>query len=180
MKSLFIGLALLMLPLLGISQVCSVDKCVNQSAAAQVSSPQPGYTYNWTISPALVFVGQGASAINIPSVGNLLQAYTVSCLVTAPNGCDTTIVCTINVNTSTAQLNLPSICRDNGLVDLTQYATPPGGAFSGNGVVGNSFNPAVGSSNITYSVVATNGCSASTVGVITVLPTPQPGVIQIN
>jgi len=180
MKNLLITLVFLILPLIGVSQVCSVNKCVNQSAAAQVTSPQPGYLYNWTISPALVFVGQGASAINIPSVGNLLQSYTVSCLVTAPNGCDTTITCVINVNTAVAQLTLPSICRDNGLVDLTQYATPPGGAFSGVGVIGNSFNSAVGSSNITYSVVAANGCSASTVGVITVLPTPQPGVIQIN
>ena len=180
MKNLLIALIFLMLPLVGVSQACSVNKCVNQSAAAQVTTPQPGYLYNWTVSPALVFVGQGSSAINIPSVGNLLQSYTVSCLVTAPNGCDTTITCTINVSTAIAQLNLPSICRDNGLVDLTQYATPPGGAFSGTGVVGNSFNPTVGSSNITYSVVAVNGCSASTVGVITVLPTPQPGVIQIN
>ena len=180
MKNLLITLILLILPLIGIGQACSVNKCINQSAAAQVTTPQPGYLYNWTISPALVFVGQGSSAINIPSVGNLLQAYVVNCLVTAPNGCDTTITCTINVSTAVAQLNLPSICRDNGLVDLTQYATPSGGAFSGTGVVGSSFNPAVGSSNITYNVVAANGCSGSIVGIITVLPTPQPGVIQIN
>ena len=180
MKNLLITLVLLTLPLIGISQACSVNKCVNQSAAASVTSPQPGYSYNWTISPALVFVGQGSSAINIPSVGNILQAYTVSCSVAASNGCDTTITCTINVSTTAAQLTLPSICKDNGLVDLTQYATPPGGTFSGTGVIGNLFNPAAGSSNITYSVVATNGCSGSAVGLITVLPTPQPGVIQIN
>ena len=58
MKNLLIALILLMLPLVGVSQACSVDKCVNQSAAAQVTTPQPGYLYNWTISPALVFVGK--------------------------------------------------------------------------------------------------------------------------
>lgn len=180
MKKLLILLIITLSSLIGYSQVCSVNKCINQPASAQVTTPQPGYAYNWSIVPALVFAGQGTSLINIASVGNITQAYVITCVVTAANGCDTTITCTLNVINSTAQLNLPSICRDNGLVDLTLYANPPGGTFIGNGVVGNTFNPSVGTTNITYNVVGGNGCSATTNGVITVEPTPQPGVIQIN
>lgn len=176
----FITILSLILPVVGFSQVCSVNKCINESATAQVTTPQAGYNYNWTISPSLTFTGQGSSIITIPSVGNTTQVYTVSCVVTSASGCDTAITCNINVVTNTAQLNLPSICSDNGLVDLRQYANPQGGTFSGTGVVGNTFNPAVGTSTITYTVVGGNGCSGSATATIAVEPAPNPGVIQIN
>lgn len=180
MKNIILTLLLLLASTFAYSQACSVNKCINQPATAQVTTPQAGYNYNWSIVPALAFGGQGTPIINIASVGSILQPYVITCVVTAANGCDTTITCTLNVINATAQLNLPSVCRDNGLVDLTQYANPPGGIFSGNGVVGTTFNPAAGTSNITYDVVGGNGCSATAVGVLTVEPSPQPGVIQIN
>jgi hypothetical protein len=180
MKNYILSLLLLLVSSFGYSQACSVNKCIDQPAIAQIVTPQPGYTYNWSIVPALGFVGQGTPVINIASVGSVLQSYVVTCVVATAFGCDTLVNCTINVINATAQLNLPSVCRDNGLVDLTQYANPAGGTFSGNGVVGTTFNPAAGTTNITYTVTGGNGCSATTNGVITVEPSPQPGNIQID
>ena len=180
MKRLILIVLITLTSIIGFSQACSVNKCINEPATAQVVTPQPGYTYNWSIVPALGFVGQGTPVINIASVGNILQAYVVTCTVATAFGCDTLVNCTINVINATAQLNLPTVCRDNGLVDLTQYAVPPGGTFSGNGVVGTTFNPAAGTTNITYTVTGGNGCSATASDVLTVEPSPQPGAIQID
>ena len=55
------------------------------------------------------------------------------------------------------------MCVYNSAVTLTQ-GSPAGGTYSGNGVSGGMFNPAVaglGSSTITYTVTGSNGCSSS-------------------
>lgn len=81
-----------------------------------------------------------------------------------------------------------TVCLDGGLVNLT--GTPAGGVFSGTGVIGSSFNPAVaglGTYNISYTYVDANGCSASitqninvTNGSSPVLQTVAPLCINSN
>lgn len=58
-------------------------------------------------------------------------------------------------------LPLPDVCQDNGFVLLN--ADPAGGSWSGPGLTGNVFDPAIagpGTHNLTY-VVSQNGCDAT-------------------
>src|SRR6185369_8285620 len=85
-------------------------------------------------------VGQGCTTIHVPEGG----------------------VCTASITP------VGPLCVDGAPVTLV--ATPPGGTFSGPGVVGNQFNPAtagVGTWTITYSL-ATPGCTATTTTQVTV------------
>ncbi|MBN8703180.1 MAG: T9SS type A sorting domain-containing protein [Bacteroidetes bacterium] len=60
-------------------------------------------------------------------------------------------------------IGIDSICSNHTSINLN--ATPSGGTFSGNGVVGTTFNPALlssaGLTYITYTFVDTSGCSQS-------------------
>jgi hypothetical protein len=85
-------------------------------------------------------VGQGCTTIHIPEGG----------------------VCSASITP------VGPLCIDGAAVTLV--GTPPGGTFSGPGVVGNQFNPAtagLGTWTITYSV-ATPGCTATTTTHVTV------------
>ena len=64
-----------------------------------------------------------------------------------------------------------SICANGGSITLT--GNPTGGTFSGNGISGNSFNPAtasIGSNVIIYSYADGNSCSSNSKQTITVNP----------
>ena len=64
-----------------------------------------------------------------------------------------------------------SVCLSGGSITLT--GNPTGGTFSGNGIIGNSFNPSAastGSKVITYAYADVNGCSNSSSQTITVNP----------
>jgi len=68
------------------------------------------------------------------------------------------------------------LCIDNGLEPLV--GTPAGGIFSGTGVVGGSFDPAVagvGTTTITYVYADANGCEAEATTDIVVNPLPTRG-----
>lgn len=80
------------------------------------------------------------------------------------NGCVGSATQTINLTPApVVSVVIPStVCLDGGLVNLT--GSPTGGTFSGIGVVGNTFDPAVaglGTFNITYAYTDANSCSAS-------------------
>jgi Zn-dependent metalloprotease len=70
---------------------------------------------------------------------------------------------TVNQNPTTSlSVSTPSICPDNSPVQLN--GLPSGGIYSGTGVVGNTFNPSVGSGSypIKYTYTDNNGCKDST------------------
>lgn len=73
------------------------------------------------------------------------------------------VTATVNPNPS-ATLTAPSLsfCPDNGLVSLT--GLPSGGVYSGPSVIGNNFDPSIGSGNYTvqYAFTDPNGCKDST------------------
>lgn len=84
---------------------------------------------------------------------------------TDANGCENTDQVTVTVNTMpTVNLgNLETSCINHPAYQLTE-GTPSGGTYSGNGIVGNMFDPSiagVGSHVITYSYVDGNGCSGT-------------------
>ena len=64
----------------------------------------------------------------------------------------------------------PPVCIDAADVNLT--GSPSGGTFSGTGVLGNLFDPSVGTQIITYNYTDINGCSNSDTTLITVNPLP--------
>ena len=102
---------------------------------------------------------------------------------TDPYGCAFNSDYTITVNTSpTVVLDpLSAVCEDAGMVAMTG-GSPAGGTYSGTGVTGSDFDPAMGTQTITYTYTDANGCvndSSQTI-VVNTVPTvtydPVPAV----
>ena len=110
------------------------------------------------------FSGPGVSGNSFDPAVAGLGSHTITYSYTDGNGCSNTCTCTITVNA------LPVVtCPANSsvCVDAPAYAlagsgeSPAGGTFSGTGVSGNSFDPAVagaGAHTITYCYTDGNGC----------------------
>lgn len=80
----------------------------------------------------------------------------------------------INANPTVTQQPFSDACEGGGAVNLVG-GSPSGGTYSGTGVSGSSFDPAVagqGTTNITYTYTDGNGCTGSDVEPITVLASP--------
>jgi len=95
--------------------------------------------------------------------------YTVT--FTSINGCDSTISTELIIHPLPELLFTPEeiVCIEVETYNLT--ASPPGGIFTGSGVSGNIFYPAiagVGAHEITYSYTSPEGCSNSISAFITV------------
>ena len=132
--------------------------CTNAADIVLVGSPVGG-----------TFSGTGVTGSNFdPSVGT--QSITYS--YTDGNACSNTANTTITVN------SLPVVsagtyvnqCANSPL--LTLVGSPVGGSFSGAGVAAGQFNPASGTSNITYNYTDANSCSNSASTIINVNPVP--------
>jgi len=78
------------------------------------------------------------------------------------NGCSASDTKTLTVNVApTVTLSaFSAVCDNSGLVSLSGES-PAGGTWSGINVLGNEFDPAGGTQNITYTYTDGNGCSAS-------------------
>ena len=140
--------------------------CRGSSTILNASSTQPGiYNFFWSPSAGL------NSAVGGAVVARPLQTTTYTIVRSGPGSCRTATV-TVTVNSTDAQLQLPTsaLCQLDACIPL--IASPPGGTWNGEGVLGNSFCPQVagaGNFTLTYSGVA-NGCSYSQVASIRVNP----------
>ncbi len=105
-----------------------------------------------------------------PAAGSQSVTYTVG---TPP--CVETFTQTITVVSVDASWTNPSpICAVNGAINLDSLITGTlGGAWSGNGVTGNLFNPSVGTQNITYTI-GTAPCQDTMTHTIIVYPDVDP------
>lgn len=146
--------------------------CVNASPVLLSGSPAGG-----------VFSGTGVSGNQFnPAVGQ--GNYTLTYSYSDANGCSNSNNASITVN-DLPTVNAGSysaVCNTAAPVQLN--GSPAGGIFSGTGVSGNQFNPAVGPGTytLTYNYTDGNGCSNSSSTTFTVNncscnPPNQPGSI---
>lgn len=126
----------------------------------------PTVTHNQSAS-----ICEGSSYTVGTSIYTASGTYTD--VLSASNGCDSTVVTNLTVNplpvVTVAPDSLGTVCiATSGIISMV--GTPAGGTFSGPGVSGNSFDPTVaglGTHTLIYSYTDGNGCNASTlVGVL--------------
>jgi hypothetical protein len=116
-----------------------------------------------------VFSGIGVSGnLFDPSVGTQTITYTY----TNSSGCSNTAQTTISIlpTISVDAGTYASVCPDAAAITLS--GSPLGGTFTGTGVTGNSFDPAVGTQTITYSLINANGCTSTDQTEITIFTIP--------
>lgn len=159
--------------------------CYQTSGSIYQVPNTPGYTYNWIVSsPGVITGGQGTNQIGVDwssaTPGTILNGVSVT--VTDVNGCTSDPV---NLNIFIYQV-LPTITTIGPFCDgspcVTLNATPTGGVFSGNGVVGNQFCSGVagvGTHTITYTVTI-NGCTFTTTTTVVVNQIPVLSPIEHN
>jgi PKD repeat protein len=126
-----------------------------------------------TASSQTLDLCEGASVTVGGSIYTTTGTYTD--VLTNAAGCDSTVTTNLTVNQIPSVDMTPAIidtmCRENSGAPITLIGTPAGGTFSGPGVTGSVYDPAiagVGTHTITYSYTDGNGCSSS-VEVISVI-----------
>jgi hypothetical protein len=102
--------------------------------------------------------------------------YNFSVTVSDNSGCLSAaqaLSITINCPTGGASMSaLPTQCSNNTAVVLSE-GSPAGGTYSGTGVSGGTFDPAVGTQMITYTLIDVYGCTQMATGTITVNTAPS-------
>ncbi|HLP53377.1 MAG TPA: M43 family zinc metalloprotease [Fluviicola sp.] len=192
----------------------SAAGCVSNSLSQALTDPTPPATPTISADGAtticagddVVLTSSSASG-NLWSTGATTQSITVSAAgnytvtFTNANGCSATssqTPVTVNPLPAVTFGALSDMCDYNAAVTLTQ-GSPAGGTYSGNGVSGSSFDPAVaglGTTTITYNYTDGNGCSASATSDvfvgdcasleeavdlnIVIFPNPSPGIISVE
>ena len=145
-------------------EVCSAD--------GEVSLTGPdGYSYNWSN-------GSTAQDIAVSASG------TYSLTIANSNGCTQVLEYPVTINSSPAVAMdaIGSFCEGDASV-LLSGGSPAGGSYSGVGVTGGMFDPALagtGTHTITYDYVDANGCSGSASTAVTVNGNPDVSIDPIN
>ncbi len=146
--------------------------CFNSNAVELSATPEGG-----------IFTGTAVEGnLFDPAVAGA-GTYTISYTYTDGNGCTNSASQEITVNTlPVVTLNeLGSICINANPIALT--GLPEGGSYSGIGVEGNMFYPAVagaGTYSITYTYTNENGCTASSSQAVTVNALPEVTLGQLG
>jgi hypothetical protein len=147
--------------------------CSNTATVTVTVNPLPNVIPNVTdnnicLGESVIFTGSNATSYtwnNGVTDGvsfNPAATNTYTVTGTDANTCTNTATITVTVNplpTLVFSIAADSVCTSYAPISLS--ATPVGGAFSGTGVVGTTFNPAVGTGNytITYTYTDVNGCT---------------------
>ncbi|WP_374442808.1 choice-of-anchor J domain-containing protein [Epilithonimonas sp.] len=134
-----------------------------------------------TLPPGLTLSSSGTISGTPTATGT----FNFTATVADASGCSgsqnysITVLCPSNPITIA---NFPTLCSNSGLYTLTE-ASPAGGTYSGTGVSGGKFDPAVGTQTITYDYTDPYGCTHSMSKTITVNPeqniTTQPSASTI-
>jgi len=174
MKKLFLTLLLAISSLTFTYGQC-IEKCINSSATATVDFDAT-WTYNWTITPALAFTGQGTNQIDIANVGGVTGQYVIECTITTAN-CDTLVTNCIDVIDANPTLVLPLVCVTNGSVPVAG-GSPAGGTYDINGTPILNITSAMIGQTINYTATS-GGCSGTVSEVVVGAPMPNT-TITIN
>lgn len=170
--------------------MASGSETVCQDAASPVitftgTTGTAPYTFTYTVnggSPQTVTSGGGPNPVSVTvnAPTNAAGVFTYEITNVADIYCSTPVsgdayTVTVNAKPTVSFSGLPaSVCVDGGSVQLT--GTPSGGTFSGDGITGDTFDPAtagVGAHDITYSYTdGVTGCSNTDVQSVTVNALP--------
>jgi hypothetical protein len=157
------------LPVVSIDAVAPL--CVSAAAITLSGTPAGG-----------TFSGPGVSGSSFDPATAGAGSHPISYSYTDGNGCSSSTTTTIVVHPlPTVTLNAAGpVCVDDE--PITLVGSPAGGTFSGAGVTGNQFDPAMagaGNHTVTYSFTDSNGCSnsATTTIVVEVCRDTTPPVI---
>lgn len=151
--------------------------CANAPAVTISGYPLQGGVF----SGAGITSGINGTAIFDPAIAGAGGPYEIKYVYTdAANGCEYNSTQLVLVNplpaVSISGLQ-PSYCISSGVVAL--MAMPAGGVFSGPGITGNIFDPALagegGPFAITYTYTDISGCSNTATETVTVYGTPVTG-----
>jgi len=163
-------------------QVTNEGICGTQEVNFEFLSPDPDYTFQWTIldadQNALPTQPEGADGAN--PQGLTLNPGDYFARFVASNACgDSTVVAPFNVPAppvADAGDDTLFFCLNDAVFNLTPVGNDPAGNWGGSGVTnGNLFSPAaagVGAFEITYSV-GSEGCGATDTKPVVVAPLPQ-------
>lgn len=152
--------------------IVPVDTLCANSAPVILSAHDPGGTWSGT--------GVTGNTFNpsIAGAGNHIIRYSI----TNTNGCtdndETNIIVVPTPDATITPVGI--LCSSDSIIVLRAH--DPGGIWSGPGVVGNTFNPAIsgfGNHIITYSITDKNGCSDSDQITITVA-TPDVTITPVD
>jgi hypothetical protein len=142
--------------------------CSGGAVTLTTTTATPPVTFNQWYLNGSILNGATSSTLNAtaPGLYYLQVGNAYGCLSSAQN----TVTVTVNpLPTVSAGGPYGNLSTTDAPITLT--GSPAGGTFSGTGVSGNTFNPAVsgtGTFPITYSYTNSNGCSASATTLITV------------
>jgi hypothetical protein len=150
-----------------------INLCSNTATITVTVNPLPNVIPNVTdndicLGESIIFTGSNAVTYtwdngvtdNVSFTPSATDTYTVT--GTAANSCTNTATITVTVNslpTVSFSIAADSVCTSYAPISL--LATPVGGAFSGTGVVGTTFNPSIGTGSytVTYTYTDANGCT---------------------
>ena len=148
--------------------------CYNSSNEVYSVPQQPNFTYQWS-SVGNIFNGQGTNSINVDwsTIGAGYIPTGVQVTGYDINNCPSLPIW-VDLNVFNVLPTIDSVgpfCSYDEFVTL--QATPIGGVFSGNGMIGDDFFPSngIGTNTITYTYTQ-SGCIFDTTTSITVYPQP--------
>jgi len=166
MKRILLIIITLLICGLSYSQPC-FEKCSGSALMASVTN-DPTWTYDWTISPAMAFIGQGTNQIDAASIGSSLINYVITVEVTNAQGCISVQTACFDVIDNVTTLVLPDLCPNTSVA--ASGGSPTGGQYTYNGVVITTFDSSM-SGLITYSTTV-GACSGSDSGTLVIYPAP--------
>lgn len=177
----------------GTFNICLADQCANPTAtmgpnqtvcAGQTASipitftgvAPFTFTYRNNTTNAQTTITTSQNPYNLQLTPSATTGYTLlsmndaACLgsVSGLGTATVTVVTPQQVSLSA----FPATCVDDPLVTLTQ-GSPAGGVYSGVGVSGGKFNPAVGTQSIIYTVTFAPGCVGADTATFLVSPLPN-------
>jgi len=133
-----------------------VDPCSGMISTSNLSTN--GVSYSWNFGD-----GNTSTLTNPTHTYSGSGTFTITLFVTDSNGNTDWYDVDVTIPTSTTvSFNLQPIASSNS--PITLIASPPGGTFSGIGVVFSAFNPSIagpGQHDVTYTYTDSNGCTTS-------------------
>jgi len=176
-------------PTPGVVVPANIHACPGDVVPGSVfTSPTNGSTFAWTNSSTTIGLASSGTG-NVPSFTTLntgttpvVATITVTPTANACTGTPSSYTITVNPLPVITFSPMPQVCHTSPSFTLGQ-ASPPGGTYSGNGITGASFDPAVagiGIHTITYNYTnPVTGCSNSDTsqivinGFLTITVTPN-------